>query len=190
MQLTHDNTLVDYDAGCIVPFMAFSLPHGRQSDQDYQSGNPIDARNGQRIVWDDGKDRGAPFNKIGEYLRRGLEVNFALRNSISRKVYLILELAKTATITYAPSEISIYGKRFILHEPLVCQVEVEEDGYFIYHDGLGITSGGETMESAKKDFNEWFGHTYMRFNELGDDQLSPRFQAARKLINQLVKEVV
>jgi hypothetical protein len=95
-------------------------------------------------------------------------------------------------LAYAPVEISAYGKRYRLHEPLVCQVEyIAEDKYYhIEHEELSIFCGGDTLEEACQEFNEWFVHNYIDFNELGESRLCLEYVVALRLMNRLVKEEV
>jgi hypothetical protein len=94
------------------------------------------------------------------------------------------------SLVYAPTEISAYGKRYLLHKPLVCPIKyITEDKYYsIEHDGLNIFCGGDTVVEACQEFNEWFVHTYQYFNEIGESHLCGEYLSSLCLINQLVKQ--
>jgi hypothetical protein len=70
---------------------------------------------------------------------------------------------------YCPTEIEYEGRRYILKEPLDCEVYWdEEDGDFLWIEcaELGLHSTGYTMEVAIERFSMKFACEYERNNEL------------------------
>jgi hypothetical protein len=70
---------------------------------------------------------------------------------------------------YRPSEIEFEGKRYILREPLECDVYWDEDGEnYLWIDcaSLDLRSTGRTVEEAIFRFNQKFAWDYERNNEL------------------------
>jgi hypothetical protein len=94
-----------------------------------------------------------------------------------------------APLSYAPTEISAYGKRFILHEPLVCQVDDQGDYCCIEHEGLSIIACGDSRAEAERDFNEWFVHEYVE-NSAWDEAYLGMYRDAFHLMKKLIKEEI
>lgn len=90
---------------------------------------------------------------------------------------------------YAPTEIKAHGKHFILHAPLVCQVDDQGDFCCIEHEGLSIIAYGDSRAEAERDFNEWFVHEYVE-NSAWDEAYLGMYRDAFHLMKSLIKEVI
>jgi hypothetical protein len=90
---------------------------------------------------------------------------------------------------YRPSEIVYGGKRYILREPLECEVYWDEevgDFLWIEYAPLGLHSTGYTLSEAIERFNMKFALDYIHFNRRGEGGLGTRLGEVLRLMNKLV----
>jgi hypothetical protein len=90
---------------------------------------------------------------------------------------------------YRPSEIEFEGKRYILREPLECDVYWDEevgDFLWIEYAPLGLHSTGYTLSEAIDRFNMKFALDYIHFNRRGEGGLGTRLGEVLRLMNKLV----
>jgi hypothetical protein len=76
---------------------------------------------------------------------------------------------------YRPTEIVYEGRRYILREPLDCEVtwDSEYSCYWIRCPWLDLRTTGLTLEEAVECLSAEFDYVYERYNELSDpDQVS------------------
>jgi hypothetical protein len=92
---------------------------------------------------------------------------------------------------YRPSEIVYECRRYILKEPLDCEVTRGLDGFYgISYKPFSIWGSGESMSECVEEFSYQFAHTYARFNELGYSRLCHVYQDVLRKMNESVLEVV
>src|ERR1035438_3311703 len=63
-------------------------------------------------------------------------------------------------LSYAPEEIAINNRKYILNYPLRCLFEKEEVHYVIKNELLDIYAVGDDEAEAEKDFSEEFDYRY------------------------------
>jgi hypothetical protein len=93
------------------------------------------------------------------------------------------------SLSYSPEIINVRDKRYILHYPLRCLFEKEEDYYVINNEQLDIIGTGLNREDAELNFNEEFDYLYTRLNSLDDNQLNKKMLRIKNTLNNFVKEV-
>jgi len=96
---------------------------------------------------------------------------------------------KDASLSYKTDKIIIGKKRYILHAPIMSDIEREDNYYIITSELLGITGTGETEASAKISFAEEFDFIYNRYNELKETECSERIKRIKTIINTIVAKV-
>lgn len=94
------------------------------------------------------------------------------------------------SMSYSPTVINAEKSKFILHYPLRCLLEKEDNFFVVNNEQLDIIGTGETQEDAEKNFNEEFEFLYKRLNSLGENKLSNRLLNIKNTINNLVKQVI
>jgi hypothetical protein len=89
---------------------------------------------------------------------------------------------------YHPTEINYDGKRYVLREPLQCEVTLGtgNDTYCIDYEPLGIWGAGETWKQAVDFFSFQFACKYDGFRT---DKVAKHFLPAVKLMNEIVIKV-
>jgi hypothetical protein len=89
---------------------------------------------------------------------------------------------------YHPTEIVYGGKKYVLKEPLQCEVTLGSgsDTYCIDYEPLGIWGAGETWKQAVDFFGFQFACKYEGFQT---DKLAQHFLPALKLMNEIVIKV-
>lgn len=93
------------------------------------------------------------------------------------------------SLSYSPEIINIRDKQYILHYPLRCLFEKEEDYYIINNEQLDIIGTGLSQDEAETNFNEEFEYLFNRLNSLNDDKLNKRLTRIKYVINSYVKEI-
>jgi hypothetical protein len=90
--------------------------------------------------------------------------------------------------TYKPTEINCDGKKYVLREPLQCEVTLGtgNDTYCIDYEPLGIWGAGETWKQAVDFFGFQFACKYEGFQT---DKLAQHFLPAVKLMNEIIIKV-
>ena len=123
-----------------------------------------------------------------EFIQKSLE----LINEIEATAEILEDVISNSknSLSYSPQIINVNSKQFILHHPLLCLFEKEEDYYVINNAQLDIIGTGTTQEEAEINFNEEFCYLYTKLNSLEDTQLSKRLIRIKGVINSFVKEVV
>lgn len=94
-----------------------------------------------------------------------------------------------AVTTFAFTTITHQITTYILTSPLRYLLETEDDDTVITCELLDLVGTGKTVADAKASFCQEFDFIYRRYNELGDDKLSARLRAIRKILTILVKNV-
>lgn len=94
------------------------------------------------------------------------------------------------SLSYSPEIINVRNKQYILHYPLRCLFEKEEDYYIINNEQLDIIGTGLSREDTEINFNEEFDYLYIRLNSLDDNQLNKRLLRIKYTLNNFVKEVL
>lgn len=106
-----------------------------------------------------------------------------------RKKIMEVYNEKDASLSYKVSEIVYNKTKYTLHTSLMSSIELNEGHYIITSDMLGITGTGENEKDAKFSFAEEFDFIYNRYNELKDNECSPRIIRIKTIINSLVAKV-
>lgn len=92
-------------------------------------------------------------------------------------------------ISYKVKEIVINGLKYGLHSDLIITQEKENDYYVMTNDMLGIVGTGQSVAEAKISLMEEFDYIYKRYNNLNEEELSPRLSRIKSIINLLVIKV-
>lgn len=97
--------------------------------------------------------------------------------------------AATASLSFAPQVIRVPGKKYLLHFPLRCLLEKEDDFFIVKSEQLDLIGTGQTEAEAKTSFCQEFDFIFQRYNQLSDDRLSPRLRDIKTMLNLFVKSV-
>ena len=90
------------------------------------------------------------------------------------------------SLAYYTKFIEFMGTLYKFKYPLYSYFSKEDVYYIIINEQLDITATGKDEMEAKVNFAEEFDHIYKRYNELTNEQLSPRILAIKNAINDLV----
>lgn len=124
---------------------------------------------------------------IKGYFRISAEgTKIELKKSAIKKVYDI-EILEHETYPYKPDTIRYDNHVFVLHSPLVCNVDFEEDTYFITNDDLDITVWGNTREEVEQAFCFSFYSLYNNYSEEEENNLSSKAIELRNKLNSRIK---
>jgi hypothetical protein len=100
---------------------------------------------------------------------------------------------------YHPREIEFEGKRYILREPLECDVHWDAEGgdfLWVEYAPFEIYAAGPTLSEAVNWFVLKFACNYERYQELSDPgnssgiRLSARLESIRVRMNACIKSVI
>ena len=109
------------------------------------------------------------------------------KNSIKDIVYY--EALEHQTYPFKP-EVLNYGKYvFKLKEKLECNVQFEDNLYFIENENLDLTVWAETREEVEKAFNFEFYSLYLNYALESDDMLTPKAILLKGKILSLIETV-
>lgn len=97
---------------------------------------------------------------------------------------------ESISICYAPEIIESENKVYHLNFPIRCNLEHEDDQYFISCEMLDIFSSGATQNEAQENFNIEFDFVYSRYIELDDEELSNKNLNIKKLLIYFVRSIV
>lgn len=109
-----------------------------------------------------------------------------LKKSSIKKVYDI-EILDHETYPYKPDTIRFENDVFVLHYPLVCNVDFEEDNYFITNDELDITVWGTSREEVEQAFCFSFYSLFKNYSEEKVEYLSEKAIELRNKLNTMIK---
>ena len=109
-----------------------------------------------------------------------------LKKSNIRKIY-DLEILDHDTYPYKPDTIRFEHHTFVLNEKLHCEVDFEEDQYFIINNELDITVWGDNREEVENAFCFSFYSLYKNYAEESDENLSPSALEFKKKLLLLIK---
>jgi hypothetical protein len=90
---------------------------------------------------------------------------------------------------YQPDQINYNGKRYILKEPLLCEVSWEWNAFFIRYKPFRIVATATTWLETVEEFSFEFADTYEGFNEEGMEGLGHLYQEVLRLMNEMVIKV-
>lgn len=96
---------------------------------------------------------------------------------------------QTVTLSYAPDQLEIGNKKYILNFPLRCLLEKEDDFFIVKSEMLDLIGTGESEGEAQESFAQEFDFIYQRYNELDDTRLTPRLIRIKTFLNLIVKSV-
>jgi hypothetical protein len=150
-----------------------------------------------------------------KYQYKNEDYGLSLQNLIEKKIQIMTEVKeKTSVLTgllgmpldltglervfpdivpvYKPTEISYGGKRYILREPLDCEVTLGTgcDTFFIEYEPFLIWGAGYTWDEAVDFFSAQFATVYDLFNEDGEDKLADHYVKILRDMNKLVTNVI
>jgi hypothetical protein len=100
-----------------------------------------------------------------------------------------LYTGKEISLDFAPGQIPVEGRTYILTSPLRCLFEKEDDCFIIQSELLDIIGTGLTKEEAQNSFYQEFDYIYQTYNSLNDAQLTQRLISIKIILNQIVKTV-
>jgi hypothetical protein len=109
-----------------------------------------------------------------------------LKKSAIKKVYDI-EILEHETYPYKPDTLRFENHVFVLHSPLVCNVDFEEGTYLITNDELDITVWGNTREEVEQAFCFSFNSLFKNYSEESEENLSVKAIELRNKLNALIK---
>ncbi|KAF0153566.1 MAG: hypothetical protein FD143_98 [Ignavibacteria bacterium] len=109
-----------------------------------------------------------------------------LKKSSIKKVYDI-EVLHHETYPFKPDTIRFDNHIFILQSALVCDVNFEDDSYFITNHDLDITVWGNTREETEQAFCFSFYSLYKNYVEEIEENLSEKAIELKNKLNILIK---
>jgi len=95
-----------------------------------------------------------------------------------------------STMSIKLSTIVTDDKVFIFNYPVLFQIYQEGKGTIIENELLDIFAAGGSVIEAKNELYHQFEHTYNRFQELNDSQLSPHLLEAKRYIQFIIKSII
>jgi predicted RNase H-like HicB family nuclease len=78
---------------------------------------------------------------------------------------------------------------YLLHYPLRCRLEKEEDFYVIESEMLDVIGTGKTIDEAEKQFSSGFHHVFQRYQDLPYGQMSDRNKRIKTVLLTLVDKI-
>ena len=81
------------------------------------------------------------------------------------------------------------GCYYELNQKIVYSVQNVDDYFVLSNDSFGIVSIGQTIEEAKKDFQNYFNFLYHNYGCQNDDKLTKKAKEFKKLINSSIKKI-
>jgi hypothetical protein len=111
------------------------------------------------------------------------------KSGTPRKKIKELYTEKEISLDFAPAQIPVGERTYILKQPLRCLFEKEEDFFIIQSEMLDIIGTGLTPEEAQQCFYQEFDYIFQTYNSLSDDQLTQRLVSIKIILNQIVKTV-
>ena len=108
-----------------------------------------------------------------------------IRGQVKRpKVLELFEDIKTPVIGY--EKIIGSDKTYQLKYPIYCEMNTENDLYFLENRQFGLYAAGKTREEAEASFFEEFEFIYNRYNSLADSQLTDDVINIKQSLNSIL----
>lgn len=96
---------------------------------------------------------------------------------------------KEAILSLKLDDISYLNRTYFFKFPILFQFYSEGQGTIIENEQLDLYASGKSMSDAKIDLYSQFNNSYIRFNELQDEQLNPKLLQVKQYLNSIVKAV-
>ena len=101
----------------------------------------------------------------------------------------LFQVDEHGEVTYKVQRVKVENRVYILHSPLLNQIEKEDNYYVIRNLLLDIVATGKTQMEAEMSFGEEFDYVYRNYNSYSDDQLTDRLKRIKIFINNMVNKI-
>lgn len=137
----------------------------------------------ERIVLEVGDETAKAWRNSSPRLRAqiGKNLEMILGDSLSSDKEAILSLKLTS--------ITCFTRTYEFKFPILFQIYSEGKGTIIENEQLDIYASGKTVADAKIDLYSQFDHSYIRLNELRDEQLNPKLLQVKQYLNYVIETV-
>ncbi|WP_018617605.1 hypothetical protein [Spirosoma luteum] len=108
-------------------------------------------------------------------------------NKRNIKQVLFAERLEHNTYPFKPKVIVFEDTTYILSEPLVCEVNYDDESYIIRNERLDLTVWGDSRDEAETAFSFAFDSLYQNFAEESDELLSDDAKSLKSDLSSLVK---
>ncbi len=97
---------------------------------------------------------------------------------------------KSAAIALKIESIQTDSKIYLFKHPVLFQINKAGKSFIIENEQLDLFAAGQTQDEAEMELYNQFEHSYQRFNELADKQLSAELLNVKTYYNLIVKKIV
>lgn len=97
---------------------------------------------------------------------------------------------RTKAYLFSPKVINGKDRQYVFNFPLLSVMKRENGHYMIENDMLSIIGVGRTRAEVTQDFADVFDEIYKWYNELPEEELSPKMLRTKTILNNTVKSVI
>jgi hypothetical protein len=100
------------------------------------------------------------------------------------------KVRKRKVYIFSPKVINGKDRQYVFNFPLLSVMSKENGHYMIENDMLGIIGVGRTRAEVAQDFADVFDDIYNWYNELPEEQLTPKMLRTKTILNNTIKGVI
>ena len=113
-----------------------------------------------------------------------------MENSVVKKKPKARKPKRSKAYLFSPKVINGKDRQYVFNFPLLSVMTKENGQYMIENDMLAIIGVGRTRAEVAQDFADVFDDIYQWYNELPEDQLTPKMLRIKTLLNNTIKTVI
>ena len=113
-----------------------------------------------------------------------------MENALLKKKANAPKRKRAKVSIFSPKVMNGKDRQYVFNFPLLSIMRKEDGQYMIENDMLAIIGLGRTRAEVAQDFADVFDYVYRRYNELPEEELSPRMLRIKTMLNNTVKSII